>query len=645
MTDTRKFDDLTSWHQLQPVGFGMGWDPGWRANGGAFSDNISRSDPYWGQVLDKAKVAYGDPNMRFNTADPNQDRYLVFGDGTRVPADGSLAYRDSANSTTYLLNDDGSVSSLGANGQAGQPILPSGFRESDGGRYAPVDAAGNQVAPLVGKPPQSPFGYHDHDGVLTPKNARGDYYVDDAAGTRTYFDATDKPITAQQFADATTAPPTALPGLPTDEQQSGRTADAVRKLHEELKDRYSTLSEAESRLTEVLLNARATTADGQRQLNDIQQKIVEAVNNPALSLDTPAGEQAFLKFLRSQVVAIGEVLASGTLTAEDQSKTVAALTALYSLDGADTEPGIPAPAAGHPAAPAAAAPDPGRLDAGLGPMEPMPDPMLSDLGLGPSGGVGGSLGADPLSSLASALPAAMGAFGPGAGIGASPLGALSGLAGAAGPLAGLASQLGDQGRRADPVGGAEDDRGEDTDDEAEPKDEEPEDKPDQQLPPPAPPAEPQPTGNPGDGAPEGAPAPPVPPPTAVQLPDGSTANARTPELASAVKAHLAGLPVADAYRQAHIELPPPGTPVTNPVDPSRLSAGYLGMFSDHYVVALSSVKALQDGEVVSLSSVASSPNFLGWMDPSALGSTAPAPNPAPLIPPPVLPAPVPIPSG
>jgi hypothetical protein len=41
------------------------------------------------------------------------------------------------------------------------------------------------------------------------------------------------------------------------------------------------------------------------------------------------------------------------------------------------------------------------------------------------------------------------------------------------------------------------------------------------------------------------------------------------------------------------------------------------MFKDHYVVALSSVKALQDGQVVALSAVASGPDFLGWMDPAA----------------------------
>lgn len=347
-------------------------------------------------MLDKAQAAYGDPGMRFNTSDPSADRYLVFSDGTRVPTDGSLAYRDNGN--TYVMNNDGSVSLLGGDGKAGQPFFPE-FRRNEAGQYVPVNAQGQQVAPLAAS------------------------YVDDpATGKRTYYNANGDVVGSEQR--PATPPPGSQPGVATDEQQSGRTADAVRKLHDEMKDRYSQLSEAEGKLTEAMLSARTTTAEGQQKLNDIQQKIVEAVNNPAMSLDTPAGEQAFLKFLRSQVAAIGEVLQSGTLTAEDQAKAASALAALYDMDGASPDTGgetpsdpnaQPGPATPAPApAPAVSDPalvDPALTDAGLGPMEPMPDPMLSDLGMG------GPMGADPLAGLASALPAAMGAFPPGGGLG------------------------------------------------------------------------------------------------------------------------------------------------------------------------------------------------------------------------------------
>jgi len=135
---------------------------------------------------------------------------------------------------------------------------------------------------------------------------------------------------------------------------------------------------------------------------------------------------------------------------------------------------------------------------------------------------------------------------------------------------------------------------------------------------------------PASGAPPAGPAAAPPPPsTTVALPDGSTANASTPAAAQAVKAYLAGTPLDAAYRQAGVELPPPGTPVTAPIDPSQLAAGDVGMFKDHYVVALGTAKALQDGQVVPLSSGSSSPDFLGWMRPSAPASADPVAAAAP----------------
>lgn len=252
----------------------------------------------------------------------------------------------------------------------------------------------------------------------------------------------------------------------------------------------------------------------------------------------------------------------------------------------------------------------------------MPDPTLSDLGLGPAGA---ATGADPLTSLASALPAAMGAFPPGglgAGWGGDPLSSLGGLAGAIPQLAGLASQQGDQPRRVDSGGSGSSDTASD-----EPAAEKTDSEDSKQQPPQPdsggpPPPQPEPAGTPAAGAPPAAAsAAPVPAAT-VALPDGSTATAKTAALARAVESYLSGTPVDAAYRAAGIELPPPGTPVTTPIDPSALSCGAIGMFKDHYVVALSSVKALQDGQVVPLSSVASGPDFLGWMDPAA--SPAPA---------------------
>lgn len=433
-------------------------------------------------------------------------------------------------------------------------------------------------------------------------------------------------------------PPAAGPGLATGEQQSGRAVDAVAKLQDELKKRYTQLNAAEEQLSEVLLNAHATSADGQQKLNDIQQKIIEAVDNPSSALDTPAGETQFLKFLRTQVGGIAGVLNSGALTAADSAKAVHALAELYAAEGSansappaagEPRPADPPPAAAAPP-PAAPAPEPAPQPDG-GAAEPMPDPSLSDLGVGaPSGSVGAM--PDPLSALVSTLPAAMGAVPPGLG-----LGGLAGLPAAAGPLGGLGSladtrpgrdaviddRSGDGGG-ADPGGkdgsathgGSQDKTGHTDNGSAQP------DSAVKDTGTPRPPP-------PGDRAPT-APtpsAPPAPVSTTVQLPDGSTANAATPAAAQAVRAYLAGTPLDVAYRQAAIQLPPPGTPVTAPIDPSQLSAGDVGMFADHYVVALGAGKALKDGQVVALASLSSSRDFLGWMRPSAPAPPGPVAAP------------------
>jgi hypothetical protein len=436
-------------------------------------------------------------------------------------------------------------------------------------------------------------------------------------------------------------PPPKPAGLPTAEQQSGRTADAVRKLQDEVKRHYTELNSAEEQLSEGLLTAHAATTDGQHKLNEIQNKLVEAVNDPFSALDTPSGETQFLRFLRSQAAAIADVVNSGALTAGDQAQAVHALAELYALGGdAGAQPaGDPIPIAAPPGAAAPAPEPPVAVDpraADAGPLDSMPDPSLSNLGLN---GIGAPLGApmDPLSSLASAFPGALGSFPPPIGAAAgSPLDSIGGLAGLA-PLAGLASQIGDQASHYNSGRDAKSDAKDDSASKDQPNDDgrgvkdaggstmSPSPPPeDQTL---TAPTEPAPAAtSPAGGAP---PAGPPPAATTVQLPDGSTANASTPAAAQAMRAYLTGTPLDAAYRQAGIDLPPPGTPVTAPIDPSQLAAGDVGMFKDHYVAALGAGKAVKDGQVMPLSSVASSPDFLGWLRPSAPASLDPVAVSAP----------------
>lgn len=593
MAGAKHFDDITTWGPYQG-GSGLWGATGWTVPGDGHY--IGDADKYWGWILQKARAQYGDPGIRFNTNDTYQPRYLVFGDGTRVPADRTLVYHDPTSKKNWIQNDDGSVTPADSDFKpVAAPVIPAGYRRTPDGTYAPVDAQGNQISALVGSPPTDRSWHTDRDGVLTPLNTRGDYYeLDPITGVHKYFDKNGHPISKDQYfaampADNPGGPPPGTAALPTDEQQSGRTADAVKKLHDELKQRYSDINDAEEKLVESVLTARATTADGQRQLNEIQKKIVEAVNTPELSLDTPAGEAALLRFLRGQVAAIGAVVASGTLTADDQAKTIAALATLYALEPAGQPPTAPQP---DPSDPAAAATDPPTAD----PPDALPEPALGDLPVG-----GWPIGPDPMSSLAPLLPAAMGGFPTGAQAG-SPLDSLAGLAG---PLAGLSAQL--AGERDEPA-----------------KHDSPAGKNDSDSAPAGQP--PAPSATPEQASPPVVPPPVAAPSTAVQLPDGSTVTARSPAVAAALKAYLAGTPLDVAYRQAGIDLPPPGTPVTNPLDPGALTAGAIGMFKDHYVVALSAAKALQDGQVVSLSSAGSGPGFLGWMDPSAVAAPALVPT-------------------
>jgi hypothetical protein len=115
--------------------------------------------------------------------------------------------------------------------------------------------------------------------------------------------------------------------------------------------------------------------------------------------------------------------------------------------------------------------------------------------------------------------------------------------------------------------------------------------------------------------------PPTPGPTTVTLPDGQTLTAASPELAAAIQAAVGGTPIADAFDDEGITIPPPGTAVAEPVDPSRLAPGDIGMFTNRHALALGQSKALLDGQIQHISTV-TGPSFLGWEHPPAPVTTA-----------------------
>jgi hypothetical protein len=111
----------------------------------------------------------------------------------------------------------------------------------------------------------------------------------------------------------------------------------------------------------------------------------------------------------------------------------------------------------------------------------------------------------------------------------------------------------------------------------------------------------------------------------VPMPDGSPVTAPTAQHASAVRAVLNGSTVNDAWKQAHVELPPPGTPVTAPADPSHLVPGQIAQFkSRDPVMYMGNGKIWLDGQLQPQSAMPTG-DFLGWVDPPQLAGTTSAP--------------------
>jgi hypothetical protein len=113
-------------------------------------------------------------------------------------------------------------------------------------------------------------------------------------------------------------------------------------------------------------------------------------------------------------------------------------------------------------------------------------------------------------------------------------------------------------------------------------------------------------------------------PTIATLPNGETLTAATPQLAAAIEAAANGTPIADAFRQEGMTIPPPGTAVSDPVDTSKLAPGDIGMFTDRHALALGDSRALLNGQIQHISTV-NGPGFLGWEHPPVPVS-APEPN-------------------
>lgn len=371
----------------------------------------------------------------------------------------------------------------------------------------------------------------------------------------------------------------------------GSAAEAIRTAETSLAQQNSLSAQVDLQVITAVLNAHATTAAGRSALDGLKTEIESAVT-ARTDLDTPAGARGFQRYLIDKLRDIRTVVETAGLDATSKAALAAALASLYvaatppSRDSAEPWPDpIADPSRRQPTEPATAsapATDPGpdplldqllAEDPGAAPTDPRPsNPSL----------------AAPVAPPAMPSIPAMPTFGAGGGLPTgTPVGA--GL---------IPSPSTDPTPAADPIAPAEH-----------------EPAPDQFDPAPDDPEDTQPVSD--DES------------VIVHLPDGDTVTAPSPELAAAITAAAAGTPIAEAYHQQGITIPPPGTPVAHPVEPARLTAGDIGMLTDRHAVALGNGKAVFNGKIEPISTV-SGPSFLGWEHPPEPDSiTAPPPSDRP----------------
>jgi len=428
----------------------------------------------------------------------------------------------------------------------------------------------------------------------------------------------------QQHSDPFGRAPVAMPGDPrvpartsgahpaSPEPQHGEAAKAIADAEAALAHQNSSSSQLDMQVISAILNAHLKTVEGSEALNNLQQETEAAVRTRS-DLDTPAGARDFQRFLISKLRDIRAVVANASLDDTSKSALMAAWTSLY--DASKNEPAAPnqrrpAPAAPDDSPPAGASQRRAALpDAG---GDPYLDSLLDDPGL-----LAGDLPAqDPTAAPpASAMPMApMMPSIPSLGTGSLPggfsaPGSIPGWNSASGlPLSKL-------------LGGGEPeptdvDEGHVASADANSKDHAPSDESEGHKD-----AEGQESGEEPESPPAGQ--------TTVTLPNAETLTAGSPQLVAAIKAAVGGTPIADAFHQQGITIPPPGTAVTNPIDPLLVIPGDIGMFTDRHALALGHGKALLDGQIQHIATV-TGPSFLGWEHPPASATaTAPARTEAP----------------
>jgi hypothetical protein len=356
----------------------------------------------------------------------------------------------------------------------------------------------------------------------------------------------------------------------------------------------------------AILNAHLKTVEGGEALIKLQRETETAVRTRS-DLDTPAGARDFQRFLISKLRDIRAVVANASLDDTSKSTLMAAWTSLY--EASKNEPAAP-----NQRRPALAGPDnppvagAGRQAAALPDAagDPYLDWLLDDPSLLPAqdpatASLAPSTSAMPMAPMIPSIPSLGAGSLPGE---FSTPGSVPGWNSPGGlPLSKLLDRGEPESMDADEAQDHASSGESDGHKEA-------------------------------DGTESSGEKPESPPagPTTVSLPNGEIVTAGSPQLAAAIKAAVGGTPIADAFRQQGITIPPPGTAVTEPIDPLRVIPGDIGILTDRHALALGHGKALLDTQIQHIATV-TGPSFLGWEHPPANVGSATATAPAGTEPP------------
>jgi Domain of unknown function (DUF4226) len=402
------------------------------------------------------------------------------------------------------------------------------------------------------------------------------------------------------------APP-AVPGGPgglqqgadqagtTYQQAGGAVAATDEKLAGLLKQIFTANDQTQSKIAGVI--------------NEIETKHQQLAADPQLAGD-PHALAWFQQWVDGKLGEIQQLLDSAKVDSKKQAELLSALGDEYrnTAGGDHSKDGGSGGGAGS--------------DPGAGSPGGVTDP-LAGLGGLPGLGTGDPLSmlGPALAGLGSAIPGALGGAG-----GALPMDALSGLAPLAGELAsghGNGDGFSDDGSRdhTKPADFVDDGQGSPDGQGVNGNNVGAGDK-----------SEATPVAAPAAQAGQPAPVAAVPasasgdPTSVVQMPDGSPVTAPSAQNATAMRAVLNGSTVTDGWKQANVDLPPPGTPVTAPADPSHLAPGEVAQFKTRDpVMYMGNGKIWLDGQLQPQSALPTA-DFLGWVDPAQQAGGAAVPS-------------------